>query len=72
VTGEACDQPGSPTGCFKLESGAVAGDQFTAKYATSNDSVTMTLKVASDGKTMQGTYAFTKCACTENAALGKK
>jgi hypothetical protein len=72
VTGKACDAPGSATGCFDITNGLVAGDQFTGKYAAKDDNVTMTLKVAIDGKTMQGTYAMTKCACSENAILGKK
>ena len=72
MTGEACNAPGSPDGCFDITDGVVAGDQLTGKYATKDDAVTMTLKVAADGKSMQGTYAMTKCACSENAILGKK
>lgn len=70
VTGTACTQPGKA--CFPITDGAVSGDRFTGKYATGTDSVTMDMKVAADNRSMQGTYAMTKCGCTEQVALGKQ
>jgi hypothetical protein len=61
VTGQSCEH--YLTGCYAIENGSLTGGTLTYDYTFSPDRVDASLSLSSDGQTLAGTYASTKCSC---------
>jgi hypothetical protein len=61
VTGQSCEY--YLAGCYPIENGSLTGAALVFDYTFSPDHVDASLTLSTDGQTLSGTYASTKCSC---------
>lgn len=63
MTGQSCESYLAGSGCYAIENGSFTGGALTYDYTFSPDRADASLTLSSDGQTLAGTYASTKCSC---------